>query len=140
VRFPWKPSKRPGQLDRGDVAVLAAANKPAKPKPSWPDEPVRCPRCGGSNIYWSLTCHTYATGDGEDERWKSCLPCDSAVHYGCADEACNWDYTHGLNPGNPRSAVNEKHRPPWLPETLSFSEHGFPQIRPRVREIGDDDD
>lgn len=129
-------------MDRADVAILAAAKKPEKPKPSWPDVPVVCPQCGSTDIYWSLTCHTYALGDGENKRWKSCLPCDSAVHYACAADECDWDYTHGLNPGNPRAAVNETYRPPWLPATLTFSEHGFPAIHPRVREIGEhgDDD
>lgn len=53
------------------------------------------------------------------------MPCDSAIEYLCAaqydDEPgeCEWRYTHGLNPRNPRAAENEKRRPPWLPPGLS---------------------
>jgi hypothetical protein len=28
---------------------------------------------------------------------------------------CGWEYTHGLNPKNPRAADNERYRPQWLP-------------------------
>jgi hypothetical protein len=29
---------------------------------------------------------------------------------------CNWEFTHGLNPKNPRAVANEKKRPEWLPD------------------------
>jgi hypothetical protein len=87
-----------------------------KPEPETDLHPPACPECGGPVVY-GLTCHTYRMG----ERWYSCLPCDSAVEYICANQYddigdCDWRYTHGLNPGNPRTAKNEEFRPPWLPE------------------------
>jgi hypothetical protein len=86
------------------------------------DSAPSCPRCGGK-VYYDLACHTYPQRlpDGS-ERFMACMPCDSAIAYGCdghgdrdEDEGCGWDYTHGLNPRNPRAAANEENRPPWLP-------------------------
>lgn len=77
--------------------------------------PPRCPQCGREVVY-DLTCHTYGHGD----RWYACISCDSAVEYICAGQldeeptGCTWRYTHGLNPGNPRSERNEQYRPSWL--------------------------
>lgn len=69
-----------------------------------------CPECGSFPILVSLTCHTYRQNDG----WKACIPCDSAGDLYCPNEECNWSYTWGLNPSNPRSPGNEKYRPNWL--------------------------
>jgi hypothetical protein len=61
---------------------------------------------------------------------------------------CGWRYTHGLNPRNPRSAANEAHRPPWIPEGVSVMKSiGAPTYAPivlatavpGVRMFGDDD-
>lgn len=73
-------------------------------------QPLTCPTCGSRNLLWSYTCHTWSDSTGA---WKSCLPCDSAVEYWCNEDECDWGYTQGLNPGNPRSPLNEAHRPPW---------------------------
>ena len=82
-----------------------------------------CPRCGSPVVY-DLACHTWPRRrDDGTEQWMACLPCDSAVRYMCdgpdtgegyPDEGCGWEYTHGLNSRNPRSAANEEGRPPWL--------------------------
>ena len=78
-------------------------------------------------VEWCLTC------DKEVEytktTWMSCMPCDSATKYYCighSDEhcsprcweyedhdGCGWDWTKGLNPGNPRSAENDLKDPHW---------------------------
>ena len=70
----------------------------------------RCPDCGGI-VRYDLTCHTWG-GNEDGTGWMACLPCDSAIYYCCDD--CGWSYTDGLNPRNPRSVENEKHRPSWL--------------------------
>lgn len=67
----------------------------------------------------------------------SCLPCDSAVEYSCTDEDCFWDYTDGLNPGNPRSAANEEKRPSWLDGWDLGTGHYFPRIYPGVKDRWD---
>ncbi len=83
----------------------------------------RCPECAGP-VYWDLTCHTWPQGD----RFMSCLPCDSAVYYGCDSDNCRWGYTHGLNTDNPRSDENEARRPPWIAEAkLEYSRMGIPR-------------
>jgi len=46
---------------------------------------------------------------------------------------CMWNYTHGLNPGNPRAAREEESRPPWLVGDLKFAELGTPIPHPEVR-------
>jgi hypothetical protein len=62
------------------------------------------------------------------------MPCDSAVEYFCASQyddepgECEWRYTHGLNPRNPRSADNEKRRPPWIPEGQACGEWRAPGV------------
>lgn len=38
------------------------------------------------------------------------------MYFACANDTCDWRYTHGLNPDNPRAVVNEKNRPTWIPE------------------------
>ena len=70
---------------------------------------AECPECWAT-VHYDFDCHTYQQG----ERWVACLPCDSAIGYYCSREDCEWHYTHGLNPGNPRSANNEQRRPAWL--------------------------
>lgn len=86
--------------------------------------PPACPECGGKVAY-GLACHTYGQGD----KFYACLPCDSAISYFCAEwlddkpTACRWEYTHGLNPLNPRSAANEARRPPWIPASQPFTEN-----------------
>jgi hypothetical protein len=89
---------------------------------------VLCPDCGHDNIKVSLTCHTWPQGN----QWMHCQGCDSALEYDCRcwlddDTECNcmWDYTHGLNPGNPRHRNEEMKRPEWLVGDLKFTEHGF---------------
>ena len=73
-----------------------------------------CPECGGETSSWP-GCHTWPQRpDDGTEQWMSCLPCDTAVDYYCTEDDCRWTYTAGLNPGNPRAAENERHRPPWL--------------------------
>lgn len=75
-----------------------------------------CPQCGGE-VDHLLTCHTYSQRleDGT-ERWMSCLPCDSATDWYCLSEDCDWDWTCGLNPRNPRAEENATHAPPWAAE------------------------
>ena len=70
-----------------------------------------CPTCSGANIAWEYTCHTYLI----DKTWMACQPCDSAVRYLCLD--CDWNYTDGLNPANPRAVKNAVAKPVWLDET-----------------------
>lgn len=82
-----------------------------------------CPRCG-SEVVYNLTCHTYGSDEGG---WFACMPCDSAIEYVCVrqydddppEPVCDWRYTHGLNPRNPRAAANEACRPSWIPQGLS---------------------
>lgn len=49
----------------------------------------------------------------------SCMPCDSAVYWYCVagedDDGCGWGWTDGLNPRNPRAAVNAALAPSWAP-------------------------
>lgn len=92
-----------------------------------------CPRCNGP-VVSNLTCHTWPKNYGTpEERWMSCLPCDSAVRWHCVawqqedyqaqddgwmfedDEGvgCGWSWTDGLNPGNPRAAENALNKPDW---------------------------
>lgn len=68
-----------------------------------------CPKCN-RKVWYELTCHTYVI----DGKWKACLPCDSALYLFCETEGCNWAYTWGLNPKNPRFAWEESRRPEWL--------------------------
>ena len=69
-----------------------------------------CPTCA-HEIVWDWTCHTWRSGT----TWVSCLGCDSAVSFRCNnDDYCPWEYTWGLNPGNPRTEANEANRPAWL--------------------------
>jgi hypothetical protein len=93
-----------------------------------------CPECGREVVY-NLTCHTYGHGD----RFYACMPCDSAVEYICAGQlddkptGCDWRYTHGLNPRNPRAEANEHHRPPWLP--ADRAPEGGDWVMPGVKAI-----
>jgi hypothetical protein len=86
----------------------------------------RCPRCSGQ-LRFDLTCHTYGWND-DGTGGKACMPCDSAWEFWCAmpdddgdllEDGCGWSYTWGLNPRNPRAAVNEQRRPSWIPEGSS---------------------
>jgi hypothetical protein len=108
----------------------------------------RCPECGGKVAY-DLTCHTWPQQqrDGGSERFMTCMPCDSAIEYLCTEwlrddkpGECNWRYTHGLNPRNPRSAANDAKRPAWIPVDLTCRRDGFTQAVPGVRMLGDDDE
>lgn len=58
------------------------------------------------------------------EQYMSCMPCDSATIWSCEtrwmdeDELegrtpCDWTWTEGLNPGNPRYPENETRNPHW---------------------------
>jgi hypothetical protein len=93
------------------------------------DAAAACPECGGKVVY-DLACHTWPqTRPGGGVTFMSCMPCDSAIEYYCvaqyADDSpgtCAWEYTHGLNPRNPRSAANEAKRPAWIPEGLSVNQ------------------
>lgn len=95
-----------------------------------------CPECG-EIVEADLGCHTWPrTITREDgsrhEQWMSCMPCDSATIWSCEtrwmdeDELrllgkekghpivpCDWTWTEGLNPGNPRYAENETRNPHW---------------------------
>ena len=71
----------------------------------------RCPDCGGE-VRWEYTCHTYP---GPNNMFWACQGCASAIEYFCwGEDECNWEYVHGLNPGNPRAESNEQSRPSWL--------------------------
>jgi hypothetical protein len=126
-------------------AFRRARRRPAaapRPEPVWPDVPVTCPLCGGADIVWDLTCHTWprTRADGT-QQWMSCMPCDSAIEYYCRGEGCPWSYTHGLNPNNPRKALNEQGRPPWIADAKTTSRAGgIIDTRPGVRSAWDDDD
>ncbi len=83
-----------------------------------------CPRCQSQVIY-DYTCHTYpgSIRDGKVQ-WLACITCDSAHWLSCQNESCDWSYTYGLNPGNPRSEQNEGERPEWLPQEITYSQPG----------------
>ena len=68
-----------------------------------------CMICGSDKLYYTYDCHTY---EGRDGTWMACRPCDSAIYYGCTQ--CEWSYTHGLNPKNPREEKNRLNKPIWL--------------------------
>lgn len=96
-----------------------------------------CPECSGP-VEADLGCHTWprtvTRKDGTTfEQYMACMPCDSATIWSCEtrwmdeDElralgkklgrkvsVCEWSFTEGLNPGNPRTADNETRRPEWL--------------------------
>lgn len=129
-----------GAFRRAAVRVRRAPT-PAPPiEPVWPDAPVVCPLCGGADIVWDLTCHTWPrTRDDGTQQWMACMGCDSAISYYCRAEGCPWGYTHGLNPRNPRKELEERSRPPWL-VTETFSRHGIIITRPGVRSAWSDDD
>jgi hypothetical protein len=84
----------------------SSASTSAADLPTETEEP-RCPECG-ARVTYDLGCHTYQQND----RWLNCMGCGSAVLYECV--SCDWDYTHGLNPRNPRAQRNEPNRPKWL--------------------------
>lgn len=82
-----------------------------------------CPNCAGK-VASDLTCHTY----GQNGRFYSCMPCDSATYWWCVahtdrcfsdcmdydeHEGCGWSWTQGLNPDNPRSVANNEKKPEW---------------------------
>lgn len=90
-----------------------------------------CPECGGP-VEADLGCHTWprtiTNSDGtKREQYMSCMPCDSATIWSCEtrwmdeDElngrvTCEWTWTEGLNPGNPRAEENETRNPHWDPD------------------------
>ena len=55
----------------------------------------------------------------------SCWGCFSAMTYFCGSDECDWVYTHGLNPSNPRFDENKKDKPSWLPDDWDC-EKAFP--------------
>lgn len=71
---------------------------------------VKCPQCNSEEIYRYFTCHTYLI----DNKWYSCLPCDSAIEFFCDD--CDWSFTWGLNENNPRFEREKSYKPNWLPD------------------------
>lgn len=89
-----------------------------------------CPWCG-SDVVVDLGCHTWprkvTREDGSTfEQFMSCMPCDSATVWSCetfwmieGDEElqgrtpCNWSWTDGLNPRNPRAEENDERNPHW---------------------------
>jgi hypothetical protein len=74
---------------------------------------LACPECGGP-VDVMLTCHTYPQRQADGtERWMACMPCDSASDWYCESDECNWSWTEGLNPRNPRAAANDASRPSW---------------------------
>lgn len=79
------------------------------------DQRGPCPECGGE-VDAYFTCHTYPGGTRDDGsvQWYVCSSCDSAYEFFCLEDDCDWHYTWGLNPKNPRSEANEQHRPDWL--------------------------
>ena len=77
-----------------------------------------CPSCGG-DVAFSDTCHTWG-GKEDGTGWMACMGCFSALYLFCCEPGCDWRYTHGLNPLNPRSAANAKNRPPWLEEAREW--------------------
>lgn len=70
-----------------------------------------CPSCGHRELSAYPSCHTWG-GDADGKGWMACLGCFSAFDYSCNE--CDWHYTHGLNPRNPRSLDNETRRPTWI--------------------------
>lgn len=74
-----------------------------------------CPWCGG-RVVDTGSCHTYG-GNEDGTGWMMCFPaCWSAVEFYCVDnDTCEWSYTWGLNPRNPRAHSNSMHRPDWIP-------------------------
>ena len=131
LRITWDADQRTLRVAAAHLADLPFA-----------DFPPVCPNCAGP-IAYEYTCHTYGAGT----KWYSCLPCDSAIEYSCvrdmapnpADpdhendhDGCGWDFTHGLNPGNPRSPANEAKRPSWLVGDPQAGEHGLLLATPGV--------
>lgn len=97
------------------------------------EQKATCPKCKSEQIRYKFTCHTWPTTnwvDGEwKETWKTCVPCDSAYLYFCLE--CDWNFTWGLNPNNPRNAVNMLNKPEWVPEKREFDKHGFITNEPK---------
>lgn len=68
------------------------------------------------------------------------MGCDSAIEYMCSSlwylsdspAPCDWSYTHGLNPNNPRFAAEQESRPDWLPENpeMHYYEMGSSYVIP----------
>lgn len=88
---------------------------------------VPCFSCGSYHLVWEFTCHTYPqTRRDGTVGYMHCMPCDSAMEIYCKD--CDWEYTYGLNKGNPRSVTNEKFRPGWLKEDMSYGALGIPSF------------
>jgi len=69
-----------------------------------------CPQCGGETASIPV-CVTWMGSEG---RWVGCFGCGSALEFYCADlDICDWSWTCGLNPENPRSVENDLRSPPW---------------------------
>jgi hypothetical protein len=111
-----------------------------------------CPECSHENIQWDFACHTWPGGlrtDGS-EQWMSCQNCDSAIRYSChcwlddedddpepfrSCQCSGWDYTHGLNPRNPRWEREQAFRPAWLEGREPFDEKGNVTPHPNVPDV-----
>ena len=108
------------------VEKARVANIIDKIENAWCVVPWGCPKCDSAVVRY-MTCHTYQNGCDSDGNalWVACYGCNSAEEYSCASETCDWVYTYGLNPLNPRSAANEANRPDWL-EKLETSLLGDP--------------
>lgn len=72
-----------------------------------------CPQCGTPDIAGYGDCHTWPSGP-DNTRWMSCQGCGSAFYMFCCNDDCDWSYTWGLNPKNPRADINEEERPNWV--------------------------
>ena len=77
-----------------------------------------CPKCGTEEIQAVPACHTYLT----DKGWYSCMGCYSAIRYECNN--CDWEFTHGLNPKNPRAKVNSENEPSWHEDSWFMGDPG----------------
>jgi hypothetical protein len=60
--------------------------------------------------------------DDDGKPLHRCPRCSGQLRFDDGDlleDGCGWSYTWGLNPRNPRAAVNEQRRPSWIPEGSS---------------------
>lgn len=72
-----------------------------------------CPKCGSDNVAWDTACHTWPN-ERAGGVFYACIGCDSARKYICMEKGCDWRYTHGLNPDNPRFGNEQKSKPVWV--------------------------
>lgn len=74
----------------------------------------KCPKCESIDVVWDFACHTWPNQRDSGTIFMSCFGCDSAREYICMEDDCNWNYTHGLNPLNPRFADEQESKPNWV--------------------------